>query len=132
MRLKEILIKSEEIKDPNFCRKLYSNLCSLAWYDYIGEEIISLSWRGSGSFVAEVRNESLNLKEDYIDWYMSGKEGERDHEIEEFMNRNGIVFFKDYYNYIPDTPNDDRIKYLKKTDPILISHLRDKKIDTLI
>jgi len=132
MRLKEILIKSEEIKDPNFCRKLYSNLCNLAWYDYIGDEIISFSWRGAGSFVAEVRNESLNLKEDYIDWYLSGKEGELDPEIEEFMNRNGIVLFKDYYDYVSDTPDDDRIKYLKKTDPILISHLRDKKIDTLI
>lgn len=131
MRFEEILKKNELIKDDKFCKKLYASLCSQGWYDYIGDEIVSFTWRGAGGFLADVRN-TLGYKEEYIDWYMSGNEGNVDPEIESFMNENGIVLFPEYYDFTSDVTDFDKVKHLKKTNPIVVSYHRDKKIDQII
>jgi hypothetical protein len=127
MRLREILINSNKISDIEFANKVYANLCNLVWYDYISDECISFSWRGSGGFVASIRN----IGEDYMDFYCSGNEGEVDEEIEKLFNENGIVLFEDFYSH-KDIEHNERVEIFKKKNPVVVAYNRDKKIDNII
>ena len=128
-RLKEILINSNKMSDITFANKIYANLCNLVWYDYINDEVISISWRGAGSFVADIRN----IGEDYMDFYCSGNEGEVDKEIEELFNTNGIVLFEDLYDSYSNTLNlTEKAALRKKEHPIVVAYNRDKNINKIL
>ena len=128
-RLKEILINSNKMSDITFANKIYANLCNLVWYDYINDEVISSSWRGAGSFVADIRN----IGEDYMDFYCSGNEGEVDKEIEELFNMNGIVLFEDLYDSYSNTLNlTEKAALRKKEHPIVVAYNRDKNINKIL
>ena len=128
-RLKEILINSNKMSDITFANKIYANLCNLVWYDYINDEVISSSWRGAGSFVADIRN----IGEDYMDFYCSGNEGEVDKEIEELFNTNGIVLFEDLYDSYSNTLNlTEKAALRKKEHPIVVAYNRDKNINKIL
>jgi len=128
MRLKEILTNSNKMSDVEFANKIYANLCNLVWYDYISDECIHFSWRGSGGFVASVRN----LGEGYMDFYCSGNEGVVDEEIKKLFNDNGIVLFEDFYSSNKEIEYDERVEIFKKNHPVIIAYKRDKKIDNII
>jgi hypothetical protein len=79
--LKEELFNSEIIRNKicNECyaQNLYASLCNVGWRK---QEMISMlegfewsiTWRGAGALVADLRNSVLNTKENYMDWYCSG------------------------------------------------------------
>lgn len=126
MRLREILINTNRMSDIEFANKVYANLCNLVWYDYINDECISFSWRGSGGFVASIRS----IGEDYMDFYCSGNEGDVDGEIESIFNENGVVLFEDFYSH-KDIEHDELIDIFKKNHPVVVAYNRNKKIDDI-
>jgi hypothetical protein len=79
--LKEELFNSEIIRNKihNECyaQNLYASLCNVGWRK---QEMLSMlegfewsiSWRGAGALVADLRNAILDTKENYMDWYCSG------------------------------------------------------------
>lgn len=97
MTFREILLNSEEIKNIKFATNLYRSLCNQIWYDTINDVDISFSWRASGGFVADIRNEVIGTNENYMDFYCSGNEGEIFDDIKIFMNKNNIVLLDGYY-----------------------------------
>lgn len=85
------------ILDHDFAEELYSALCNMMWYklpENEDERVVhklkyslpedfdwrkdcwSVSWRGSGRIVAELRNKAgVDIEEEYLDWYCAGREG---------------------------------------------------------
>lgn len=127
MTFRERLESYDKIKDYDFAQKIYANLCNLVWYDYVNDEVITFSWRGSGGFVAGIRQ----LGEDYMDFYCSGNEGEIDDEIENLFESWNIVNVKGYYDNKTKT-EEERIEEFKKTNPLVVAYNRDKKISDVI
>lgn len=97
MRFRKILLNSKEIKDVKFANNLYRSLCNQVWYDPIDDVDINFSWRASGGFVADIRSEVIGTKEDYMDFYCCGNEGEIFDDIKTFMNKNNIILLEGYY-----------------------------------
>jgi hypothetical protein len=62
------------VMDETFAKNLYAALCNKIWVKD-GEEF-SASWRYAGGVVAHLRNVSGGLNEEYLDFYLSGHEGE--------------------------------------------------------
>lgn len=131
--LSDKLINHGGISDIDFAKKVYANLCNLAWYDLENEEIISFSWRSSGAFVASLRRQLIGTNEDYMDFYCSGEEGELDSNIESLFNSWNIVNIPDYYNFKPgEMTEESKIEHFKKNHPIIVSWERDKKINKIL
>jgi hypothetical protein len=99
----------------------------LVWYDYVNDEVITFSWRGSGGFVASIRQ----LGEGYMDFYCSGNEGEIDDEIENLFESWNIVNVKGYYDNKTKT-EEERIEEFKKTNPLVVAYNRDNKINDIL
>ena len=57
--------------DETFALELYAALCNMRWSHASVEEPASLSWRGAGGTVADLRG----MGEDYLAYYWSGNEG---------------------------------------------------------
>ena len=62
-----------------YAQNLYAALCNMQWQKsdvipILTDELWSISWRGAGGLVAELRN----CGEDYLDFYCSGISGGMD------------------------------------------------------
>lgn len=55
----------------------------------IDTTIWSVSWRGAGAIVAEIRNKHYSVNEDYMDFYCCGSEGTITDRVMECFNRMG-------------------------------------------
>ena len=78
------------LKDKEVATEFYSALCNMRWEKIderpddiriidklkgINSNIWSVSWRGAGAIIADIRNKHYNTTEDYMDYYSSGIEG---------------------------------------------------------
>jgi hypothetical protein len=78
------------LKDKTFAIEFYQALCNMQWEKIdkrsedlriidklrgINPDIWSVTWRGSGQLIANIRNKNYNTKEDYMHYYCSGQEG---------------------------------------------------------
>jgi hypothetical protein len=63
-------IHSENLREYRFAQNLYAALCNTDWV-YRGKPF-SVSWRGSGRIVSEIRNKLFLHSEDYLSFYCSG------------------------------------------------------------
>lgn len=62
----------EKVKEDRYAQNLYAAMCNMQWqrtevFPILKDELWYVSWRSSGSIIAELRNEG-----DYLDWYCSG------------------------------------------------------------
>jgi len=78
-------ILPELIRDQKFATKLYETLCNHIFIKGCHE--FFPSWRYAAGVVAYLRNVFFNLDEDYLDFYLSGKEGFVHQEIEEILKK---------------------------------------------
>lgn len=89
------IFDAEQASDIILMTELYSALCNVCWVRteeaaHSGKiDFWSCTWRTSGAIVAEIRNEKLNLKENYLDFYCAGGEGEVSARIRELLGAKG-------------------------------------------
>lgn len=81
------MLKNEQLKeaakDDEFARALYAALCNVYW---VKNGIAwSCSWRYAGGVVADIRQQ----REDYIDFYCSGNEGNVDPRVAAILLKDG-------------------------------------------
>jgi hypothetical protein len=73
--------------ETSYAQNLYSSLCNMQWrpldvVSILKDHLWSVSWRGAGRIVADIRNQAVsqadgvNQTEDYMNWYCSGLTGE--------------------------------------------------------
>jgi hypothetical protein len=62
------------VMDETFAKNFYASLCNKIWVK--NDEKFDASWRYAGGLVANLRNVGGGLNEDYLDFYLSGNEGE--------------------------------------------------------
>lgn len=55
----------------------------------VRNDVCSYSWRAAGGIVADIRNTNYNTKEDYMDFYCSGGEGNVSERVKECFARMG-------------------------------------------
>ena len=66
-----------------YAQNLYASMCNMRWqpietFAILKDEYWTISWRGSGGVVANIRNkmhaqpDGISQTEDYMDWYCSG------------------------------------------------------------
>lgn len=94
------------LADRDIACEFYAALCNMRWMKKINlpedEQIIdklkgedrtlwSCSWRYAGGIIADIRNAAYNTKEDYLDFYCSGKEGYVSPTVENNFERIGWV-----------------------------------------
>ena len=92
------------LKDRDVAVQFYSALCNMRWKKMnmlpdderiieklkgIDSDIWSCSWRHSGGIIADIRNAAYNTKEDYMDFYCSGNEGDISDMVRECFYRMG-------------------------------------------
>lgn len=92
------------LKDKDIAIEFYRALCNMRWYKVTSideDELIvnrlkgqypnlwSCSWRTAGGIIADIRNANYNTKEDYMDFYCSGNEGEISDTVKQCFNRMG-------------------------------------------
>lgn len=74
-------IKNKIKNDKAYCKKLYRAFCNIIWFK--GEDLKEnewiCSWRGAGAIVASLEENRTG----YMAWYLSGKEGVVDKEVED-------------------------------------------------
>jgi hypothetical protein len=93
-------IKSRE----DYAQNLYAAFCNMRWQKtevmpILKDELWSVSWRGAGGVVAELREQG-----DYLDWYCSGMGGLAWYETED--QDQWMVDKK----YVPESTVTDEIK----------------------
>lgn len=96
----------EYLQDRNIAKLFYGALCNMRWKkrpnipeaDLIIEKlrgfdsgVWSCSWRYAAGIIADIRNAEYNAKEDYMDFYCSGNEGEIPGLVRECFERMGWV-----------------------------------------
>lgn len=82
----------------------YRSLCNMQWEKInslpederiieklkgIDSNLWSCSWRYAGGVIADIRNANYNTKEDYMDFYCSGNEGDVADVVKECFERMG-------------------------------------------
>ena len=60
----------------SYSQNLYAAMCNMRWqkqdvFPILSDEYWSVTWRGAGGFIAELREEG-----DYLNWYCSGIQDE--------------------------------------------------------
>jgi hypothetical protein len=75
----------DKLEDLSYAKALYAALCNMKWVNDKIEGEVHITWRSSGSVVAELRDKG----EDYIDFYCSGNEGIVRKDILEDLNKLG-------------------------------------------
>lgn len=69
--------------DDDYAQNLYASMCNMQWQPsemmpILKDEVWSVSWRGAGHIVADIRNklnsqaDGHSVTEDYLSWYCSG------------------------------------------------------------
>lgn len=62
-------------EDDIRAREFYCALCGNRWENQ-NKQVLELSWRQAGEFVASIRNRRFHAQEEtYLDYYASGGEG---------------------------------------------------------
>jgi hypothetical protein len=95
------------LKDRSIATDFYGAMCNVDWYpkrppvpeDELiiqrlrGErdEYWSCSWRTAGGYIAEIRNMNHGTKEDYMDYYCAGNEGQVTDLVRECFDRMGWI-----------------------------------------
>lgn len=94
------------LKDRDTAVEFYSALCNMRWKKInilpdderiieklkgTDSNIWSCTWRYAGGIIADIRNKHYNTKEDYMDFYCSGNEGNVADIVEECFKRMGWV-----------------------------------------
>jgi len=94
------------LKDRDVAVQFYSALCNMRWRKMsvlsederiidklkgVNSDIWSCSWRYAGGIIADIRNKHYNTKEDYMNFYCSGNEGEVADIVKECFERMGWV-----------------------------------------
>jgi hypothetical protein len=69
----EQVLSIEMRKDVDRAYDVYRALCNNVWQK--DGHSYSFTWRSAGEIVSAIRNRSGCPVEDYLDYYMSGKEG---------------------------------------------------------
>lgn len=92
------------LQDRDVAVEFYSALCNMRWQKNnaipedqqiieklkgIESSIWSCSWRYAGGIIADIRNANYNTKEDYMDFYCSGNEGNVTDLVKECFKRMG-------------------------------------------
>jgi hypothetical protein len=88
--------------EPSYAQNLYSSLCNMQWrpldvVSILKDRLWSVSWRGAGRIVADIRNQSVsqadgvNQTEDYITWYCSGILSNEHAEVQSGYVPEGVV-----------------------------------------
>lgn len=92
------------LKDIDTAKSFYRAICNMQWRKInplpeadriveklkgIDSDLWSCSWRYAGGVIADIRNANYNVKEDYMDYYCSGNEGEVDDTVKECFERMG-------------------------------------------
>jgi hypothetical protein len=77
--IKNDAIIMAKLQNDSYAQNVYSAMCNMQWqpqeiWPILKDEYWSISWRGAGDVVADLRG----CGEDYIDWYCSGIGGEYD------------------------------------------------------
>lgn len=95
----------EKIKSrDDYAQNLYAAFCNMQWqrtetFPILSNELWSVSWRGAGGVVAELREQG-----DYLDWYCSGMGGLAWYETED---QDQWMTDK---KYVPESTVTDEIK----------------------
>jgi hypothetical protein len=95
------------LSDSFIATTFYSALCNVEWYtkkpQLPDDELIvsklkgekepywSCSWRSAGGYISEIRNKYYNTRENYMDFYCAGNEGEVSDLVKECFDRMGWI-----------------------------------------
>jgi len=98
----------DKMYHPDFATDVYRALCNNTWIkppddnlDYMAEIMRGgmfkwhCSWRYAGGIVAHIRNTYYNAKEDYMDYYCQGREGEVTSQVREAFADIGWIISPD-------------------------------------
>lgn len=92
------------LKDKEVAKEFYRALCNMRWERIVKlpddvriinklkgvrSDIYSVTWRGAGGIIADIRNKHYNTSEDYMDFYCSGLEGEVNPLVEKCFKKLG-------------------------------------------
>ena len=75
----------QKLLNDDYAKDLYRALCNMRWKKRGFTELYSCSWRYAGGLIATIRNKG----EDYMNFYLSGYEGNVTDEIRDDLKRLG-------------------------------------------
>jgi len=84
-------LKNKMVKDIDFAKDVYKALCNTQWREADGSYVYGCTWRYAGGLIAEIRNRG----ETYLDFYLSGREGQVTPKVERIFN--GLGWVKEPY-----------------------------------